>query len=126
MKSLLLSLLISTLFLASTSGSACPSLDHSDLANGDGPWNYIELERYSVTLTEAEFLQVPVYVDFDYNECKNSLVIQKVQSKESGRIFSALLTVEDNCDGGNSYGALYSENRQAILGDIRDSFIYCQ
>jgi hypothetical protein len=125
MKPVLLSLLVSTLTFLSIAAFACPELDGSDLANGDGPWSYVELERYSVTLTKTQFLQVPVYVDFDYSECRDALVIQMVQSKDSGRNFSALLTAEDNCDGGNSYGALYNEDRTQLLGEIRDSFIYC-
>lgn len=105
---------------------ACPELNGVDLADGDGPWTYTELEISGLVLSEAEFNNIPTFAgDFDYEQCKDAIVASKVQDKLTGKIFTAVYTNEDHCDGGNSYGVLYDQEMQTILGTIGDSFISC-
>lgn len=105
---------------------ACPQLGGVDLADGDGPWSFIELSINNITLTEAEFNQIPVLAeDFDYEQCRDEMVVTKYQDKATGKVFSAVVTNDDNCDGGNVYGALYNEAMTELLGDIQDSFVSC-
>jgi hypothetical protein len=104
---------------------ACPELQGVDLADGEGPWVHEDLGSSTSTLTEEEFFKIPHFADSSYEECKDALRVKEVKSVVTGRVFNALITSEDYCDGGNSYGALFSEDMQTRLGDIGDSYISC-
>lgn len=104
---------------------ACPELDGVDLADGEGPWIYEEQGSSPITLSKEEFAKIPNFHIDSYEDCKDALRVEEIRVKASGKIYMALLTYEDSCDGGNSYGALFSEDMSTMLGDIGDSFISC-
>ncbi|MBT7610049.1 MAG: hypothetical protein HN576_09850 [Bacteriovoracaceae bacterium] len=119
-------ILLTLLFIFSAQNSyACPELNDVDLANGDGPWMHEEIDFYDIQLTKEEFVKIPNFDFFEYEKCKNALYVKVVRSKKTGRVFNAVMTNEDHCDGGNSYGALFNSDMKTFLGDIRDSYISC-
>lgn len=109
------------------SAVACPELNEVDLAGGPlRERTYVELSRKPISLTKKEFLSIPELKEMGYDECKDVISVRKLKVKSNGKIFNAIVSIEDKCDGGNSLGALYSENLLLKLGDISDSTIYCQ
>ena len=119
------------LLMISICGSsyACPELDNVDLANGEDAPVYEESSSSTVHLTEDEFYSMPQWAGLKkydaYSKCKDGMIIKTLKHKTTGRVFKAITSNHDNCDGGNSIGALYSENLVQRLGDIGDSFISC-
>jgi hypothetical protein len=126
MKRFLLKITVITAFIIPMQYAiACPELNNVDLADGEGPWVYEVVENNGIFLTKEEFIKIP-YLDIeDYERCKNSLYLKKVSSKLTGRFFNAVMTNQDKCDGGNSYGALFDSSMNNMIGDIGDSYISC-
>ena len=118
-------LLSMALLLTFSTAFACPELDNVDLASGDGPWIHKELDTYKISLTKEDFINLPNFDESEYEDCKDAFIVQVVQSKQTGRIFSALKSYEDMCDGGNSYGVLYNAEMSVVVGEIADSGISC-
>ena len=106
---------------------ACPEMNDQSIGSGNPEALYVELDTTPIALTEYEFNQIPNFTrgQFQYEECKDSLRSKTMRSKVTGRIFTAVYTNEDECDGGNSYGALFNEDITKLLGDIGDSYISC-
>jgi len=106
---------------------ACPEMNDQSIGSGNPEALYIELESAPITLSEYEFNQIPNFADgqFNYEECSEALRFKTMRSLITGRIFTAVYTNEDECDGGNSYGALFNEDMSKIVGNIGDSDISC-
>jgi hypothetical protein len=127
-KNILMSLILSGA-LFSGAAIACPVLDGVDLADGDekNPV-FEEVGDQNATLTRAEFLSIPSFQNSSADgrtSCRKDLTLRKLKIKKTGEIFYALLTMRDECDGGNSFGALMSGDLQTVVADIGDSFISC-
>lgn len=106
--------------------SACPELNNVDLASSYDKDEYSEIGyRKLPSLTKEDFLKYPVFSDFEYEYCHNALAEMKVQATQTGEIYTIIMTVEDHCDGGNSYGNILDEKGRKVLGSIGDSFISC-
>lgn len=119
------------LAIGSGSALACPEFNGVDLAGdySSRPQPYEELSSQDIVLTESEFYSVPVWSGGRrhhlYERCKDVLVLTTLKHKETGRIFKSITSHEDMCDGGNSFGALFTENLILRVADIGDSFISC-
>lgn len=61
--------------------------------------------------------------EFDATYCEDALSSSTIQVKGIGTL-SFIYTVEDTCDGGNSYGYITDENN-TLIGSITDSEINC-
>ena len=66
--------------------------------------------------------------DFDDPSCKSSFVRERITDKKTGHNFAAYRSILDDCDGGNSYGAIVrglEPKPQSVLATIEDSDIHC-
>jgi len=61
--------------------------------------------------------------EFDADSCEDALSAKSVTLENSGSL-EFIYTVEDHCDGGNSYGYVIDE-AQKVVGVITDSDITC-
>lgn len=114
------------ILLLANSAYACPELNLVDMADGDSLPVYRTLSSKKITLTEEEFYSMPkMSRSHLYRDCKEHMILTTIQHKISGRKFKAITSTDDDCDGGNAAGALYSENLIVRLADIGDSYIYC-
>jgi hypothetical protein len=67
---------------------------------------------------------------FSAEDCKKSIRKTQLQSLASQKTYTIFYTVEDNCDGGNSYGLIMttkssSPNKDGVVALITDSDITC-
>ena len=65
---------------------------------------------------------------FDTKDCQNNVVKQTIKDKGSNITYTAFYTNEDDCDGGNSYGAIVKgtePNEKNVVALIMDSFLMC-
>jgi len=126
MKYLLLYIIV---FILSTTAYACPEFDEVDLADGDSALTYEEISSSNLVLTEDEFYSMPEWNKtkkyHSYKNCKDAMLVETLKHKTTGRIFKAIRSYKDACDGGNSFGALYTENMLLRVANISDSFISC-
>lgn len=118
-------LLMGTLgFLMMSTGiaGAC-EIDDVDLAN----INSSKLTKVSEHLARPP--QMPLNAQFiqDLKLCSHIRVITLI-SKNSGQLYTAIASNEDNCDGGNTFGYVVkgtSIQAGAIMAMIQDSYIQC-
>ena len=61
--------------------------------------------------------------EFDSQYCQNALTQDIMTFK--GQSLNLIYTIEDSCDGGNSYGYI-SDSQGLVVATIQDSDIYCQ
>jgi hypothetical protein len=62
--------------------------------------------------------------EFDFESCRKSVQISYVVNKKTKNRYKIMSTVEDKCDGGNSYGLLLNVNsKETVVAIIRDSAI---
>lgn len=79
-------------------------------------------ERF--TLTEIDWNEIHVFTAFKYDSCHNHLTHEVFffESKE----YVMITTNNDYCDGGNSYGAIFtSDAKKTPIAHIYDSDMYC-
>jgi hypothetical protein len=77
----------------------------------------------------------PLYLKYEsrlgglpLSECKDAVIANSIQSKKTGKIYTAYYTNDDTCDGGNSYGMIVegSDPRtDKVIATIEDSDIIC-
>jgi len=60
--------------------------------------------------------------EFDSESCENALTQDTLMFK--GHTLRLIYTIEDDCDGGNSYGYIINE-ADKVIATIEDSDIYC-
>lgn len=63
--------------------------------------------------------------NLNFAQCRNALQVFVIKSKNSSSIFNALVTYDDDCDGGSTQGVLLDQGMKKILGTIHDSEISC-
>jgi dimeric dUTPase (all-alpha-NTP-PPase superfamily) len=87
--------------------------------------NYKEVHASKVLFTEEEFNKIPELNDgFEYEYCKDAIKRVDLKHKITGEFVSLFYTIEDNCDGGNSYGAVMNDDGE-FFATIQDSDISC-
>ncbi len=60
------------------------------------------------------------------NRCEKSMIKTIFTIKTlPGQVFETVISNEDNCDGGNSYGIIKSLNSDKVIATVEDSFINC-
>jgi len=84
---------------------------------------YTTLRSGSV-LTKENWKSVDVLADMDYSRCADAVTqtVIQVENKQ----YWMFKTHKDACDGGNSYGAIYSYDLKTPIAHIYDSEIVCQ
>lgn len=120
----LITMLLSS--VAAGQALACPELNYVDLASDYDRDEYIEVHSEKLPkLSKEEFLKYSAFQDFEYEYCADALVLKQLEATQTGNIYTVVMTMEDHCDGGNSYGNILDESGEVILGSIGDSFISC-
>jgi len=71
------------------------------------------------------FSQYPSLGEFDAKECADAVTESVIKNKKTGISYVAVYTIEDNCDGGNSYGLLFNEDKSKVVATINDGDFYC-
>lgn len=121
----MMKLLIALTILASSATYACTI--PSELYNG-ALYQIFEEENYTdLQGGEIEFtpeVRAEVQRIEDISECSDENLTVSSFSTISGKVFHAVYTIEDDCDGGNSYGAVLDENSKAVA-HIGDGDFYC-
>ena len=74
-------------------------------------------------ISKENWKQWNVIVDFPRDRCHDSLS-QEIISV-NGKKYWRYQTAWDRCDGGNSYGAIYSIDGKTPIAHIYDSDVYC-
>ena len=59
--------------------------------------------------------------EFEAKYCQDAITVDDITF--AGKTFQLVYTIEDHCDGGNSYGYILEEGR--LIGTIQDSDLYC-
>ncbi len=125
-KSVVVLLLMIVSSVAAGQVVACPELNNVDLASSYDRDEYIEVHSESLPkLTKEEFSKYPAFKEFDYEYCADALVLKQLEATQTGNIYTIVISMEDHCDGGNSYGNILDESGEVVLGSIGDSFISC-
>ena len=61
--------------------------------------------------------------EFDSEYCQNALTQDQITFNE--QTLNLIYTIDDSCDGGNSYGYI-TDAQGLVVATIQDSDIYCQ
>jgi hypothetical protein len=121
------SILILSLLLASTPVFAKCEVDGIDMADGENLDAYVVVsEKKARFANKAEFNEAlgELHSEFNYSECKNAMIWRYVHARGMKKVYTALISVEDECDGGNSFGVLYFKKQ--LIGYVNDSYISCK
>lgn len=101
---------------------ACPELEGVDFATSEDNGKYSIIGEVTAKLSKEELKDIPFLYD-NYERCKDALVMTLVHASKTGRVFHTIQSVEDQCDGGNSVGAIYRLDK--MVGTIGDSQVQC-
>ncbi|PIP88932.1 MAG: hypothetical protein COW01_05085 [Bdellovibrionales bacterium CG12_big_fil_rev_8_21_14_0_65_38_15] len=75
-------------------------------------------------LTKEVWKSIDVVASFPFKECHDA--ISQSLIKVDGQNYWVFRSTEDHCDGGNTYGSIYSEDLKTPIAHIYDSDIYCE
>lgn len=95
------------------------------VTSDEGDASFVVLNEESTSLSKEEFEANPIFKDFDYNDCQDALKKVDFLNPATGSKFSAIYTIEDHCDGGNSYGTISLLGSKEVISTIQDSDFYC-
>lgn len=108
--------------------NACGGLDGVSLFGDDANLVHLSDYKYEGIASTNE----KAFKDFfsknnnlDFAQCRNALQVFVIKTKNSNSIYNALVTYEDDCDGGSTQGVLLDQGLKKILGTIHDSEISC-
>ena len=105
---------------------ACEVWQGVDLASYESEVQ--ELESRRMDLDFDQFRSMPAFSSFDWNgfaNCRGNLRLKKLYHLQKKVTAHVIVSVDDACDGGNSQGALLSQDQSQVIGDIGDSQISC-
>lgn len=96
---------------------------HASLQCQDFEKDNIEVIRSGGVLNLENWKSIDVILNFDPHECLKSTKQEliKVGNKEFWRFRST----DDDCDGGNTYGSIYSKDLKTAVAHIYDGDVYC-
>ncbi|OIQ20621.1 MAG: hypothetical protein BM556_01405 [Bacteriovorax sp. MedPE-SWde] len=115
-------LLITLITFSAIASDVCGTSSLYKLRNES---DYKEVHASKVLFTEKEFNKVPELNDgFEYESCKEAIKRVDLKHKVTGEFVSLFYTIEDECDGGNSYGAVMNTDGE-FFATIQDSYIEC-
>ena len=66
---------------------------------------------------------VEIIGEFDKESCEDALTQDQITL--NGKTYNMIYTIEDYCDGGNSYGYI-SDLSGSVVATIKDTDIYCE
>tara|TARA_R110002049_G_scaffold63125_7_gene168132 strand:- start:566 stop:1144 length:579 start_codon:yes stop_codon:yes gene_type:complete len=100
----------------SLSASVCQKFQEGDF----------DYSNYSggIELTKEIWKTIDVVASFPYERCKDA--IRQSTIEVDGANYIVFRSVEDECDGGNTYGSIYTEDLKTPIAHIYDSDIYCE
>lgn len=75
-------------------------------------------------LTKENWKTIDVVLDFSYHDCREQISQELIQVGDE-RLWRFRST-DDSCDGGNTYGSIYSYDLKTPIAHIYDSDIYCE
>lgn len=109
---------IFSLLIVSVSYGAvtCQDLQNEDLES--------KLVGEGNVLTKENWKNIDVIVGFNRQECLDIVAQQLIEV--NGERFWQFNTTDDSCDGGNTYGSIYSEDLKIPIAHIYDGDIVCQ
>lgn len=100
--------------------SVCQQLSSDDNNNSE---SFQVLGEVDV-LTRKSWYKTDVILSFSYDECLRAVRQELIEYK--GVEYYRFRTMEDSCDGGNTYGAIYSKDLSTPIAHIYDGDLYCE
>lgn len=115
--------LIAALVLLSSSAYACAVADMNIYEIREES-HFVEVSAGSAVFPGYLFSQFESLGDFEIDRCKDAIKEVVVQDTDGSRL-RLLYTIEDSCDGGNSYGVILDDKTLAPVALIHDSDVSC-
>jgi hypothetical protein len=75
-------------------------------------------------LTKSNWKSFDVIANFRFNECADGVAQEQIEV--NGEKFWSFKTNDDACDGGNTYGAIYSSDLKTPIAHIYDGSVMCE
>lgn len=75
-------------------------------------------------LQSMDWQKVDVLLVFDNPRCKATVKEEIIEVE--GKPYRLLRTADDSCDGGNTYGAIYTNDMETPVAHIYDYTVYCE
>lgn len=85
--------------------------------------NIVVLGEVNV-LTKEAWYKTDVVLNFSYEECFEAVTQELIEF--NGVKYYRFRTTEDHCDGGNTYGSIYSYDLKTPIAHIYDTDTYCK
>lgn len=126
----ILSLILMGPFLLGTlKASACADLDGLSLFGESAHFILDSGHQYTgpETKNKRKFEAIAVFKNksLSFEKCRDSIWIFEIISLKTKIHYKALISYEDNCDGGNSQGVLFDQSFSRVQGSIQDTEINC-
>ena len=80
--------------------------------------------REGSVLTKENWNKIDVIFNFDYESCHDAFLQELILF--NGRFYWKMGSMEDRCDGGNTYGAIYNYRLTTPIAHVYDGDIYCE
>lgn len=129
MKNILIAIIL-ILFCSHTYASICTEFTKiNDELNDDfyGQSQISVINEFLHINPTKEFSEFDILTDL-YAEaaCKNAMIkILFTYKNAPGQIFEAIVSNEDECDGGNAYGLIKNITTNTVIATISDQYISC-
>ena len=122
MKSLILSCLM---IMTANYAQACLDAELKDIANINEIENQATLlPKAGLKMVDSMRKTINTVIDISGPHCPNSSFTTASFVTKSGKLFHAVHTIDDSCDGGNSYGVIFNANLEPV-GAIQDTDFAC-
>ncbi len=129
MKSLITFLLLA----ASFQSFATCALDEGSLSVVSDDYDHDGIEYLYTEVEDNGKIPFPAYLFSQYDslgyfeaeECVDAVTESVIEDNKTGARYTAIYTIEDRCDGGNSYGLVLSEDKTKVLATINDGDFSC-
>ena len=111
--------LVATIALASSAWASedlCKTIQKSE-------GEYQVLRKGNV-LNKSNWYNFDVLVGFDVTECLGT--VSQTLIKVDGQYLWDFHTTDDSCDGGNTYGVIYSYDLKTPIAHVYDGDLYCK
>jgi thioredoxin-related protein len=119
MKKLTLTLLV---ILSITNTSAAVSCIN-DFADSYNDFNVLRAST-DKSFLENNWNKIPVLKEMEKERCIDVVDMNLIKVKN--KYFWMMISSDDSCDGGNTYGVIYNYSLTKVAAEVQDGDVYCK
>ena len=115
---------ITTIFLLFSLTTLAGQEVCQQMVEGEDNENSFKVIKEVEVLTKDTWYQTDVVLSFSFDECYESMKQELIEF--NGVQYYRFRSIDDSCDGGNTYGSIYTLDLKTPIAHIYDYDLYCE